>query len=92
MLRVPTHRAPIHPGEMLREEFLEPMGMTQRELAERIGVPYRQVSELVSTEGRITPSTALRLARHFGTSSRFWTNLQLRCDRYRAQREEAELR
>ena len=63
MVRIPTHRTPTHPGEMLLEEFLDPMGLTQRELAEAIGVPYQRVNEIVNGRRGITPSTALRLAR-----------------------------
>ena len=61
MVRVPTHREPTHPGEMLLEEFLKPMGISQRELAQRIRVPYQRVNELINRRRGITPSTALRL-------------------------------
>jgi len=90
MVRIPSHRAPTHPGEMLLEEFLKPMGLTQRDLAEAIHVPYQRINEIVNGRRGITPSTALRLARFFGTSEDFWVNLQLRCDLYHAQREEAK--
>ena len=90
MVRVPTHRAPTHPGEMLLEEFLEPLGITQRELADRIHVPYQRINELINGRRGVTPSTALRLARFFGMSPGFWMNLQLRWDLYHAKREEAE--
>ena len=80
MVRVPTHRAPTHPGEMLLEEFLTPMDLSQRDLAERIHVPYQRVNELVNGRRGITPSTALRLAKFFGISPDFWMNLQLRWD------------
>lgn len=89
MIRVPTHREPTHPGEMLLEEFLKPMELTQRELAEGIHVPYQRVNELVNKRRGVTPSTALRLAKFFGTSPDFWMNLQLRWDLYRAQQSEA---
>jgi addiction module HigA family antidote len=89
MVRIPTHREPTHPGEMLLEEFLNPMGLTQRELADAIGVPYQRVNELVNGRRGITPSTALRLARFLGTSSGFWMNGQARWDLYRAQKAEA---
>lgn len=88
MVRVPTNRIPIHPGEMLREEFLIPMGITQRELANGIRVPYQRVNELINGKRGITPSTALRLAKFFGTSPGYWMNLQLRWDLYRAQKNE----
>ncbi len=89
MVRVPTHRAPTHPGAMLLYEFLEPMALTQRELAERIRVPYQRVNELVNGRRGVTPATALRLAKFFGTSPDFWLNLQLRWDLYHAREEEA---
>ena len=89
MVRIPTHRAPTHPGEMLLEEFLNPMGLTQRELADGIHVPYQRVNELVNGRRGVTPATALRLAKFFGTSPDVWMNLQLRWDLYHAQRDEA---
>jgi antitoxin HigA-1 len=90
MIRVPTHRQPTHPGEMLLEEFLIPMGLTQRDLALAIQVPYQRVNELVNRRRGITPSTALRLARFFGNSAAFWMNLQLRWDLYHTQRDEGK--
>lgn len=90
MVRVPTHRAPTHPGEILLEEFLKPMGLTQRELADAIRVPYQRVNEIVNGRRGITPGTVLRLAKFFGTSPDFWLNLQLRWDLYRAQQAEEE--
>ena len=84
MIRVPTHREPTHPGEMLLEEFLKPMALTQRHLAEGIHVPYQRINELVNRKRGMTPSTALRIAKFFGTSADFWMNLQLRWDLYRA--------
>ena len=84
MVRVPTHRAPVHPGEMLLEEFLAPNNMTQKELAARIGVSFVRVNELVNGKRGITPDTALRLARLFDTSPEFWLNLQLAWDLYAA--------
>ena len=89
MVRVPTHREPTHPGEMLLEEFLKPMKITQRELAKCIHVPYQRINELVNKRRGITPSTALRLARAFENSPSFWMNLQLRWDLFRAQQIEA---
>ncbi len=89
MFRVPTHRTPTHPGEMLLEEFLKPMGLSQRELADRIRVPYQRVNELVNGRRGITPATALRLARLFGTSAGLWMSLQARWDLYHAQEAEA---
>jgi len=72
--------APIHPGEILAEEFLTPLGITQHKLAVAIGVPPRRINEIVHGTRRITADTALRLARYFGTSERFWMNLQARYD------------
>ncbi|HDZ59745.1 MAG TPA: addiction module antidote protein, HigA family [Actinobacteria bacterium] len=90
MVRIPTHREPTHPGEMLLVEFLEPMGVTQRELATSIHVPYQRVNEIVNKRRGITPSTALRLAKFFGMSEDFWMNLQLRWDLYKAKQSEAK--
>jgi addiction module HigA family antidote len=64
--------APIHPGEVLLEEFLEPLDVTQHRLAVSIGVPPRRINEIVHGKRRITADTALRLARYFGTTDRFW--------------------
>lgn len=91
MVRVPTHRLPTHPGEMLLKEFLEPMGITQRELADCIHVPYQQINELVNTRRGMTPSTALRLGKFFNIDPEFWLNLQLRWDLYHAQQTEIEV-
>ncbi len=71
---------PIHPGEVLLEEFLEPMGISQYRLAKDISVPPRRINEIVHGERSIMADTALRLARYFGTSERFWLNLQARYD------------
>ena len=89
MVRIPTHRAPIHPGEILLEEFLAPMHLTQRELAGAIRVPYQRINELVNGRRGITPETALRLAKYLGTTAGFWMNLQQRCALYEAQAVEA---
>jgi addiction module HigA family antidote len=88
MIRVPTDRTPTHPGEMLLEEFLNPMGLTQRELAQAIHVPYQRINDLVNGRRGITPSTALRLAKFFGNTPDFWLNLQLRWDLYFAEKQE----
>ena len=88
MIRVPTHRKPIHPGDMLLREFLEPIGLTQRDVADAIGVPYQRVNELVNGRRGVTPSTALRLGKYLGTSAELWLNLQQRWDLYHAQRAE----
>lgn len=72
--------APIHPGEILAEEFLEPLQISQNRLAVAIGVPPRRINEIVHGRRRITADTALRLSRYFGTTDRFWLNLQTRFD------------
>ncbi len=72
--------SPIHPGEILSEEYLAPLGITQHRLAVDIGVPPRRINEIVHGKRRISADTALRLARYFGTSERFWLNLQGRYD------------
>jgi antitoxin HigA-1 len=72
--------APIHPGEILLEEFLRPMNISQYKLAKDISVPARRINEIVHGVRAITPDTALRLSRYFGLSERFWINLQTRYD------------
>jgi addiction module HigA family antidote len=71
---------PIHPGEILMEEFLKPMSISQYKLAKDISVPARRINEIVHGLRAITPDTALRLSRYFGLSERFWINLQTRYD------------
>jgi len=71
---------PVHPGEVLLEEFLKPMGLSQYRLSKDIGVPPRRINEIVLGKRAITADTALRLSRFFGTSERFWLNLQTRYD------------
>ncbi len=85
MVRVPTHQAPSHPGEMLLREFLEPLGVTQTELAERMGIPFQRVNSLVNGRRGVTPDTALRLSKVFGTTPGFWMNHQLRWDLFHAE-------
>jgi len=84
MVRIPTHGPPTHPGAMLLEEFLKPLGMSQVELAERIGVSFPRVNELIHAKRGVTPDTALRLERLFGMEAQFWLNLQLAWDLYHA--------
>jgi addiction module HigA family antidote len=91
MIRIPTNRTPTHPGEMLLEEFLTPMSLTQRELANAIHVPYQRINDLVNGRRGVTPSSALRLAKFFGNSPDFWMNLQLRWDLYFAQQSETKV-
>ena len=88
MVRIPTHREPTHPGEMLRDEFLVPMNISQRDLANAIHVSYQRINELVNKKRGITPSTALRLAKFFGMTADFWLNLQVRWDLFKAQATE----
>ena len=90
MVRIPTNRVPTHPGVMLREEFLDPLGITQRELSNGILVPYQRVNEIINKKRGITPDTALRLAKFFGNTPGFWMNLQLRFDLYKAQKSDSE--
>jgi addiction module HigA family antidote len=75
-----TIMPPVHPGEILLEEFLEPLSVSQYQLAREIRVPARRINEIVHGQRRISADTALRLARYFGTSERFWLNLQARYD------------
>jgi len=71
---------PVHPGEVLLEEFLKPMGLSQSKIAHDIGVPPRRINEIILKKRRITADTALRLARYFGTSPEFWLGLQAQYD------------
>lgn len=80
--------APIHPGEILMLEYIEPLGITQHRVAVAIGVPPRRINEIVHGKRGINADTALRLARYFGTSERFWLNLQ---SRYELEVERARL-
>lgn len=91
MVRVPKKRIPTHPGDILLEEFLTPMNLSQRDLADAIDVSYQRVNELINKKRGITPSTALRLGKLFGTSAALWMNLQLRWELYHAQLKEADV-
>jgi len=82
MVRIPTNGPPTHPGEMLLEEFLKPLGMSQKELAAKLGVSYPRVNELVHGKRGVTTDTALRLEKLFGMEAQFWLNLQLAWDLY----------
>jgi addiction module HigA family antidote len=75
-----TVMPPVHPGEILLEEFLAPLGVSQYQRAKAVDVPARRINEIVHGQRRITADTALRLSRYFGTSERFWLNLQARYD------------
>ena len=89
---IPTHRPPTPPGEILLEEFLKPLGMSQVEASRRMGVPLNRLNEVVRGKRGVTADTALRLARLLETSPQFWMNLQVSCDLYQASRalEQAE--
>lgn len=89
MLRIPTQGPPTHPGEMLLEEFLKPLGVTQTDLAKLIGVSYPRINELINGKRGMTPDTALRLEQLFGMEAQFWLNLQLVWDLYQAQHSAA---
>jgi antitoxin HigA-1 len=91
-MRIPADRPPTPPGEILLEEFLKPIGMTQAELAERIGVSYVRLNEIINGRRGVTPSTALRLAKALGTTPEFWLNGQMALDLYRASHDVDEIR
>ncbi len=71
---------PVHPGEVLREEFIKPMGISQREFAQKIGVPHTRLNQIVRENRSITADTGLRLSADLGTTAEFWINLQARYD------------
>ena len=83
-MTLPKNRPPTHPGEMLIEEFLKPLGMSQTDLASRIKVSFPRVNELVNGKRGVTPDTALRLSRLFGTTPEFWLNGQRNWDLWHA--------
>jgi antitoxin HigA-1 len=87
--RLPTHRPPTHPGEMLLEEFLKPLGITQSAFAVRLGVSFPRLNEIVNGRRSVTPDTALRLAKVLGMSADFWLSLQQDWDLWHALRSEA---
>lgn len=89
---MPTNISPIHPGEILLEEFLQPLDMGQRELARRLGVEPRRVNERIHGRRSVTADTALRLARLFGTTPTFWLNLQMRYELDLAEDDAASVR
>ena len=78
-------RQPTHPGEILREEFIEPLGLTQTDLAKRIKTTFRTVNEILNEKRNISPDMALRLARFLGTSEELWLNLQDQYNLYKAK-------
>jgi addiction module HigA family antidote len=75
-----TDFAPVHPGEVLREDFLKPLGMSQYALAQALGVPEMRISAIVNAKRGISPDTALRLGRYFGTTPEFWLGMQTTYD------------
>ena len=84
--RLPTHRPPTHPGEMLLEEFLKPFGMSQSAFAVRLGISFPRLNEIIRGKRGVTPDTALRLARVLGLSADFWLGLQQDWDLWHAVR------
>ena len=87
--RLPTHRPPTHPGEMLREEFLRPLGISQSAFARRLGVSFPRLNEIVRGKRGVTPDTALRLARVLGMPADFWLGLQQDWDLWHAMRSDS---
>jgi addiction module HigA family antidote len=86
--RLPTHRPPTHPGEMLLEEFLKPLGITQSAFAARLGVSFPRLNEIIHGKRSVTPDTALRLAQVTGMSADFWLGLQQDWDLWHALRSD----
>lgn len=84
-MRIPRNRPPTRPGEMLLEEFIKPLGLSQTELAEWIGVSYPRLNEIVNGKRGITPDTALRLQQVFGVDAQFWLNLEVAWELYQAK-------
>lgn len=87
--RLPTHRPPTHPGEMLLEEFLKPLGISQSAFAVRLGVSFPRLNEIINRKRAVTVETALRLARVTGMSAEFWLGLQLDWELWHALRSSA---
>ncbi len=84
-------RQPIHPGVILKEEFVEPLGLTQTGLADKLKTTFRTVNEILNEKRNISPDMALRLARFFGTSEELWLNLQDQYDLYKAKEKNKDL-
>jgi addiction module HigA family antidote len=87
--RLPTDRPPTHPGEMLRAEFLEPLGITQTAFSNHLGVSFPRLNEIIKARRSVTPDTALRLARVLGMSADFWLGLQTDWDLWHAMRSDS---
>jgi antitoxin HigA-1 len=92
MRMLPTDREPTPPGEMLREEFLKPLGLTQAELAEKLGMARVALNAIINGKRSITPATAMRLAKALGTTPEFWINGQIAVDLYRAEHDAEQIR
>lgn len=90
-LRIPTHEPPVSPGEMLAEEFMKPLGLTQAELAEKLHIDRPALNAIIRGRRAVTPRMALRLAKVFGTSPDFWMNGQMTLDLYNAEHDEHEI-
>jgi addiction module HigA family antidote len=88
-MRLPTNRPPVHPGEILREEFMKPLDMTQSELSRRISIPRNHISNVLNCKKGITPDLALRLSKLFGTSPELWLNGQTAWDLWHLTRGES---
>ena len=89
MPRIPTHGPPTHPGVMLREEFLKPLGLSRKDFAAAVGIPYGRVNKILNGQGRVTAGIAYRLSKYTGISPEFWLNGQMAWDMYHALRSEA---
>jgi antitoxin HigA-1 len=83
---IPKNRRPSHPGEILLELYLKPMGMSQMELARRMSVPIQRVNTLINGKRDMSPETAILLSKVLKTTSQYWMNLQMNCDLYDAQK------
>ena len=84
---LPKNRIPSHPGEILKMEFLDPMGLTQKELSDRMDVSDQRINELINGKRGVTPETAIKLSKALGTSEEFWMNLQAAYDLAKAHRK-----
>jgi len=84
---IPKNRTPTHPGEILKEEFLDPMGLRQREIAAKMNISEQRINELVNGKRGVTPETAILLSRVLGTSAEFWMNLQTAYDLAKAEQK-----
>lgn len=91
MVKMPMNRPPTHPGEILLEEFLEPLDLTQRDLANALRVPYQRINDIVNGRRGITADTAMRLAKFFNTTPEYWMKFQWRLDRWNAAKKNASV-